>query len=177
MQALVTSALDLRLTWARNLAMLAVAERDALPQVEQLRAKRGEIAAAMRDTPPSPMTALAARLGLSAVQVDLLWIAVAVAGDPLLAVHVEALAGSAARKGASVSLFARLVGLEAAPAAALARWLAGPNALVDNGILVAGDEAPAIRTYAAPARLIAHLAGDDTCERGVRIVLSSTLGS
>jgi len=160
--------LDLRLAWIRNLAMLAVAERDGLPQHEQLRKNSAEIKLALADVPPPP---LAQRLGLTAVQANFFWAAVAVSADPLLAVHVEALGGSSARRGLSVSLFARLVGLDAAPARELAAWLAVSNPLVEGRLVVASDDAaPAVRTYGVPSRVIAHLAGDDTPEPGVVIV-------
>ena len=110
--------LELRLERVRVLAKLAVAERDGLDQGTGLRVRRAEVEAALAElrSAGGPMRRLAGRLGLTALQVDFLWAAVAATADPRLAVHAEALVGSAARLGKGVNLFARLVELDEAAA-------------------------------------------------------------
>jgi AAA+ superfamily predicted ATPase len=133
----------------------------ARAEVEQMT----ELAAATRakladrDEDGEPMAHLARHYGLAPAQVELVWCAVACAVDPRIAPHLEALGGGHARRGLSPALYAMLAELDTAE---LARWLAAPNPLVDDGLLVPAEPAsPAARGYLVAPRLVSFLAGED----------------
>jgi hypothetical protein len=74
--------------------------------------------------------------------------------------HLEALAGSPARRGLSPALYATLVGARDELVADLAHWLVSPNPLVENALVTSGETAShAARTYLASPRLIGYLSG------------------
>src|SRR5258706_604334 len=107
-----------------------------------------------------PMSTLARRLCMSALQIDFVWSAVACSVDGRLVPHLEALGGAHVRRGLSPALFAMLAELDDATVADLAHWLASPNPLVGAGLLVAAESStPASRPYVASSRLVAFLAG------------------
>lgn len=151
-------------------ALLAIAERDKLiDTIEPLRARRDQLDARLAQLPHGAMHELASRLALTASQVDFVWAAIAVAIEPRLTVHVESLGGPPARKGLSVAIYQRITGVEAGTGRDLALWLVRDNPLVAGGLLVPVGEAatPAARTYLAPARLCAYLAGDHALDAGL----------
>ncbi len=148
-------------------ALLAVAERDKL--VDTLRARRDQLDARLAQVPSGAMHELATRLALTPSQIDFVWAAIAVAIEPRVTVHVESLGGPQARRGLSVATYQRITGLDAGTGRELALWLTRENPLVAGGLLVPVGEAatPTARTYLAPARLCAHLAGDRTLDGGL----------
>jgi AAA+ superfamily predicted ATPase len=162
------SELALRVEAVYVRALLAVAERDKLVDtIEPLRARRESIDAQLARVEPGAMHELAARLALTPDQVQFVWAAIAVALEPRLTVHVESLGGTPGRKGLSVALHQRIANLDAGTGRELALWLARRNPLVDGGLLVPVGEVatPAARTYLAPPRLCAHVAGDAALDR------------
>ncbi len=152
---------------ARTLRAIALRDRDDVATTAlTARVAAADQAAVAGDT---PMARLVARLGLAEAQRAFLWAAVAIATEPRLAVHAEALGGSPARRGLAVGLYVHLVDLAPAVGRDLALWLAGPNPLVASGLLTAVDDAsPSARPGAAAPRLCAHLAGDDRPAPGLR---------
>jgi hypothetical protein len=166
----MTDELALRVEAVYVRALLAVAERDKLVDtIEPLRARRDQIDGRLVAVQGGAMASLAARLALTAAQVDFLWAAFAVAVEPRLTVHVESLGGAPGRKGLSVAIHQRISALDPGTGRELALWLASGNPLVASGLLVpVGDSAtPAARTYLAPQRLCAHLAGDTRADAGL----------
>ena len=173
---LALRALELRIERCLVGAMRAVAEsaRDEAA-VAALTARAVTIASALEGAAATPIDRLAARLRLPAEELDFLWTAIAVTIEPRLAVHVEALGGSAARRGVSVALHTRLTSAGTttaidAPGRALAHRLSSGHPLVAHGVLVpVGDHAlAAVRCYAVPARIVGFAIGDDTLEPGLR---------
>ena len=169
----VSAEYRLRCERVHQQALIAVARRhgrdadmprlvERLAVVERQLAEVGEGRAAR----------IAARLGLSRVQVEVLWAAVAVTADARVAPHAEALAGPHARRGLSLGLYAELAGLDDVTVHGLARWLAGPCPLIDAGLLIVAEEQASVaaRPHAVPARVIAYLAGDEAPDRELAIV-------
>ncbi|MEO7094250.1 MAG: ATP-binding protein, partial [Polyangiales bacterium] len=154
---------------------LAIADRDKLAEaIEPLRTRREQLDARIAAaTPADAMLALATRLALTPPQIDFVWAAVAVAIEPRLSVHIESLGGPAGRRGLSVAVYQRIVGGDGGRELAL--WLTRGNPLVEGGLLVPVGEAatPASRTYLAPARLCAHLAGNDDVDPGLARIAPS----
>ncbi len=109
-----------------------------------------------------PMARLARRLGLDHDQTELVWTIVACSIDGRLIPHLETIGGAHTRRGLSPSVYAMLAQLADDSVAQLAHWLASPNALVADGLLLATEPvAPAARAYIATSRLISFLAGED----------------
>ncbi len=165
----MSDELALRIEAFYTRALLAVADRDKLTEaVEPLRTRREQIDLRIAAVvPDEAMHALATRIALTPAQCDFVWAAVAVAVEPRLAVHVESLGGAAGRRGLSVAVYQRITGSDGGRELAL--WLARSNPLVEGGLLVPVGEAatPAARTYLAPSRLCAHLAGNDHVDPGL----------
>jgi ATPase family associated with various cellular activities (AAA) len=162
-------ALRVELIYLR--ALLAVADRDKLDDtVAPLRARREQLEARVATIPSGAMHELAIRFDLAPAQIDFLWAAIAVAIEPRLTVPVESLGGPPSRKGLSVATYQRITGIESGAGRALAMWVDRDNPLVAAGLLIpTGDTAtPASRTYLAPPRLAAHLAGDHRLDEGLR---------
>ena len=154
-------------------ALLAVAERDKLVDTyDPLRARRDQIDARLAQVPHGAMHDLATRLALTPSQIDFVWAAMAVAVEPRITVHAESLGGPPGRRGLSVAIYQRITNLDAGVGRELALWLARENPLVAGGLLVpVGETAtPAARTYLAPPRLCAYLAGDQTVDAEITLV-------
>ena len=148
----------------------------ARAQVEQMT----ELAAAARDAAGElvagaalgdlPMDRLARRLQLAAEHVDLVWSIVACSVDARIVPHLEALGGAHARRGLSIAVYALLAELDEDAAARLAHWLASPNPLVADGLIVATEQvSPAARAYAAAPRLVGYLLDEDRSIAPVRL--------
>jgi AAA+ superfamily predicted ATPase len=170
-QDVASDELALRVELIYLQALLAVADRDKLDDaVAPLRARREQLQARIAATPSGAMHELAIRFGLAPMHVDFLWAAIAVAIEPRLTVPVESLGGPPGRKGLSVATYQRIAGPGGGVGRALALWIDRENPLVAAGLLVpTGDPAtPASRTYLAPPRLAAHLAGDHRLDDGLR---------
>ncbi len=126
---------------------------------------RDELAAIERELPADegdlPMARLARRLGLRREHTELVWTIVACSIDGRVIPHLETLGGAHARRGLSPSVYAMVAQLGDDSVAHLAHWLASPNPLVADGLLVASEQvAPAARAYVASARLVSFLAGE-----------------
>src|SRR5262249_13954616 len=112
---------------------------------------------------------LADRIGLDADELALLWFAVAMTADPLLAPHAVALAGAEARLGASLALYAtvedipppgpRALSLRLGPTHPLFRYALGER--------VDGARVPALAPFRAARRVCRYLAGDDALDEVV----------
>lgn len=148
-------------TYQQALRARAVAER--MPELVEK--ARGELAAIERELVEDgdlPMARLAHRIGLSAEQVELVWAIVACSIDGRVIPHLETLGGAHARRGLSPAVYAMLAEIGDDTVARLAQWLASPNALVADGLLVASEQvSPAARAYVASSRLVSFLVGED----------------
>jgi hypothetical protein len=160
-------------------ALIAIAARDRNEQdAASLRRQLGEAGAnhdqRRRDgmVADTPMARLAKRHALSAAQLELVWAIVATTVDPRIAIPLEALWGTAARRGLSVAAYQHLRGLDAETGRDLALWLAHRSSLLASGLIVGTDPSAPIasRTYVATERLVAHLLGDDAPAAPLRIV-------
>jgi len=167
---------DLRCEIAYTRTLLAVAARDnsdpggeLLRRLAELGALADARASSYRDT---PMARLASRLQLVPAQIDLVWAIVAASVDPRLGIPLEALWGSAARRGLTVAAYTHVRGVEAEVGRDLGAWLGSRNRLVTGGLVVAVDAQapPAWRTYVASERLLGYLVGDDEPGAGLRRV-------
>ncbi len=119
----------------------------------------------------APMSRLARRLGLAREHVELLWAVVACSVDGRLLPHLETLGGGHARRGLSLSVYSMLAELGDGTVADLAHWLASPNPLIADGLITATEKvSPAARAYAASARLVSDLRGEDHVIDPVRVV-------
>jgi AAA+ superfamily predicted ATPase len=168
-----------RLARTYQQAVRARAEIEVMPELAvSASAKLQEIEhglAAEGTQPALPMAMLTRRLALQPQQVEFLWSAVVCSVDGRIVPHLEALGGAHARRGLSASVFAMLAQLDDHTVAGLAHWLASPNALVNDGLLVATEPAsPAARAYVASSRLVSFLAGDDHGTEPLRLVRPST---
>jgi len=151
----------LQLERAHCRALIAVLREDAL--ADNARRRLAAIEQRLADAPPGRMAVLTQRHGLDPLAVDFVWTAVALAAEPRLVAHAEALDGPVARRGLTCALYSRLARLDDADGHALALWLARANPLVDAGLLGVADTAylPAAAPVAAAHRLVTFLAGDD----------------
>jgi hypothetical protein len=158
-------------TYQRALHARAIGEK--LPeQAQQARAKLAALPDADDD---GPMEQLADRLGLAAEHVELVWAIVAASVDARMLPHLETLGGGHARRGLSLSVYAMIAELTDASVAGLAHWLASPNALVSDGLIVATEAmSPAARAYVASSRFVSYLRGDDHSVEPLRIVSAPT---
>jgi len=151
----MSDELALRIEAFYTRALLTIADRDKLTEsIEPLRVRREQIDVRLDAVvSDAAMQNLATRLGLTPVQIDFVWAAVAVSVEPRLTVHVESLGGPPGRRGLSVAVYQRIAGLDGGPDRELALWLGRGNPLVEGGLLVPVGEAatPAVRTYLAPA--------------------------
>ena len=117
-----------------------------------------------------PMASLIGRLALAPQHVDFVWTAVACSVDGRIVSHLETLGGAHARRGLSASVYAMLAELDDDSVAGLAHWLASPNALVADGLLLATEPAsPAARAYVASSRLVSFLTGKPHSSEPLRI--------
>ena len=117
----------------------------------------------------SRLQLLAQRLELAPDEAEFLCFVAAVASDPLLTPHVLTLAGSDVRRGASLSLFAQVAGLEPPRARALALALSSRHPLVAGRLLVPVDshDLSALTPFMVPRRVLAFLAGVDEVDEAV----------
>jgi hypothetical protein len=135
---------------------------DAAREIERLRAEPSDESPAM--------ARLARRLGLTSVEVELVWTLVACSVDGRLLPHLETLGGGHARRGLSMAVYAMLAQLEDETVARLAQWLASGNPLVATGLISSAEAvSPAARAYVASPRLVAFLRGDDHVVEPLRI--------
>ncbi len=149
--------------WGARLERAAAARRGQPVAAIDERLGALEAALADRRRPPSVARALASRLGLSPVDVELLWCVVAVAIDPVAQRAADELTRGRARRGVPVALFAEVAGLDARAVEALATSLARGHALVRSRLVEQVEgEVPAAAALAPTPRLLAHLVGDDT---------------
>jgi hypothetical protein len=144
----------------------AVRARAAAEQLPEVAAKaRDALAAVERELGNGaglPMARLARRIGLSPEQTELVWAIVACSIDGRVIPHLEALGGAHARRGLSPAVYAMLAELGDESSARLAHWLASPNPLVWDGLLVASEQvSPAARAYVASSRLVSFLQDED----------------
>ncbi|MDB4953736.1 MAG: ATPase central domain protein [Myxococcales bacterium] len=109
------------------------------------------------------MVELARRLSLRPEHVELVWAVVACSIDARIVSHLEALGGAHARRGLSPAVYSMLAELDGDSGARLAHWLASPNPLVGDGLLVETEQvSPAARAYVASPRLVSFLLGEAT---------------
>jgi hypothetical protein len=152
-------------------AALLVAERDQLAEADALRTQARLATERVKSVASGGMSMLATRHAIDARHVEFLWAAAVLASDPRLVLHAEALAGPTVRRGLSVALHARLVGLDDDSARQLAIELSTTSKLVANGLLIPDESASAVtRTYLAPPRLLGFLRGIEAPEPGLRFV-------
>ena len=136
--------------------------KDARTQLDSLRATRED---------ETPMSRLADRLGLGREHVDLVWAIVACSVDGRALPHLETLGGGHARRGLSLAVYAMIAELTDESVAALAHWLASPNPLIADGLIVATEAvSPAARAHVASPRLVSFLRGEDHAVAPLRIV-------
>jgi hypothetical protein len=153
----------------RRLALMyqrAVRARAEAEQMHELaasaRATASAIEAELAAEGDGPMAQLAARLQLSREQVELAWAVVACSVDGRLLPHLETLGGGHARRGLSLSVYAMLAELTDESVAGLAHWLASPNPLLADGLIVSTETvSPAARAYVASARFVGFLRGEE----------------
>ncbi len=163
---------ELSLERAHLRAMRAVAGRgtavDPEPDLEIAARIGAEITAieevlASEESDPAglPMTDLAQRFGLTAGEVDFLWTAVAMAAEPRMITHAQALVGSEARRGLSMSLYAVLADLDGAAARALALRLSPSHPLLRYRLLDSIEDgySHAAAALGVSSRLVSYLAG------------------
>ncbi|MBP6847685.1 MAG: ATP-binding protein [Kofleriaceae bacterium] len=159
-------AMHLQLERWRARAERAVARRggrDVDELDEQIEELERELARA--ELRHARMRALAARLGLVDLEVDLLWWIVAAASEPAVLRASESLGGSRARRGASLALFAEVAAVAPEAARDLALQLARGHRLIASGLVrQADDEVSAASPLTPTPRLMAYLAGDDLPE-------------
>ncbi len=128
------------------------------------------LAAGLIEPSDAPMSRLARRLGLDREHVELLWAVVACSIDGRLLPHLESLGGGHARRGLSLAVYAMLAELGDDSVAELAHWLSSPNPLIADGLVTATENvSPAARAYAASARLVSFLRGEDHAIEPLRI--------
>jgi hypothetical protein len=170
----------LRIEHTYQRIVLARAERDGLTEAGE-EARRGArrieriLAELEAEDRPRPMQRLAVRLALTEIQIDFVWTALGCALDGRIVPHLESLGGLHGRRGLSVSVYAALAALDGSASAALADWLAGPNPLVENGLLApTEDVSPAARAYMVSPRLISFLS---EVERSLAPLRSITIRS
>jgi hypothetical protein len=161
-----SSSSEARAAFRRRLARTyqqAVRARAAVEQMHELAAAaKQKIADIPAENPELPMGRLARRLGLAPEHVELLWAIVACSVDARMVPHLETMGGAHARRGLSPSVYAMLAELDDDTVANLAHWLASPNPLVADGLIVATEPAsPAARAYVAATRLVSYLTGDE----------------
>jgi hypothetical protein len=163
---------DQRLAITYQQAVRARADAEQMTELaEQARARLAELVRDGVDRQDGPMTILARRLELRPEHVELVWAIVACSVDGRLLPHLETIGGGHARRGLSLSVYAMLAELTDETVAALAHWLASPNALVADGLIVATEAvSPAARAYVASARLVSYLRGEDHAVAPLRIV-------
>ncbi|MBK9071511.1 MAG: AAA family ATPase [Myxococcales bacterium] len=142
------------------------------------RAKRGDLEDAIRRelestqaqleaaAPANPsddrMQLLASRMGLSPDDVELGWASVALACDPRLAPHIEALSGERPKLGLSLVGFAALAQLPMARCVALGMSLSSGHPWISSGLLELGEgSVGTLRPVTASGRLCRYLAGDN----------------
>lgn len=155
--------LELRLARAYALVLRASArEAGDAAGVEQhareLDALDGELGARASG---SPMTRLAQAMGLSAIEIDFVWAAVACTHDPRLGGHLRALVGPEARRGLSPSTYAAVFRPGDPRVVDLARDLSPAHPLLRGRLLENADgRASAIFAPLVPSRaLVAYLSG------------------
>jgi hypothetical protein len=160
-------------------ALIAIAARDRNEQdAASLRRQLSEAGATHDErarngtVADTPMARLAKRHALTADQRELAWAIVAATADPRIAIPLEALWGTSARRGMSVAAYQHLRGLDAETGRDLALWLAHRCPLLASGLLVCTEPGAPIasRTYVASERLVAHLVGDDAPGGSLRLV-------
>ncbi|MEO8703715.1 MAG: ATP-binding protein [Kofleriaceae bacterium] len=111
---------------------------------------------------------LARMLRLSAVELDLMWTAVAATSDPTLSPDIRDLCGGEGRHGISQALYAVLAGLDASSARALALTLTPLHPLLRYGLLeLRGDGLGVAQPLAATPRTASYLAGLDRIDEQV----------
>ena len=104
---------------------------------------------------------LAERLGVTAEERELLWLAVAISCDPRLLPHAQVLGGNDVKRGVTLSLFATIMGQTAERSRSLALSLGSGNALLRFRLLEVTDEAvvPSARVLTAASRLAHYFSG------------------
>jgi hypothetical protein len=159
-----------RLARTYQQAVRARAEAEQLAELaHEARARLGDLGTSVGPD-DGPMTRLAHRLALSPEHVELIWAIVACSVDGRLLPHLETLGGGHARRGLSLSVYTMLAELTDQSVAALAHWLASPNALVADGLIVATEAvSPAARAYVASPRLVSYLRSEDHVLAPLRI--------
>jgi hypothetical protein len=153
-------------------AVRARADVENMPELAAAaRTQIAELRAAARGT--GPMDQLAQRLGLDADQVALAWAIVACSVDGRVLPHLETIGGGHARRGLSLAVYAMLAELPSERTATLSHWLALPNPLVADGLIVSTEQvSPAARAHVASPRFISYLRGDAPSLAPLRVVVA-----
>jgi len=106
---------------------------------------------------------LASRLNLEAIDVEFLWLAAAMSTAPAVVTQAEAMIGSRATKGVSLSLLELATDQGRGELRDLARRLDDDHPLLRSGFLIATDAQAVLpaRTFQLAHRVVRYLAGDD----------------
>lgn len=153
---------DLQLELAYLRAMRAVARRDSPEAVAGIDEAIDHVHVVLRGaeaetTTELPMRRLATQFGLSFVEQNLVWAAVAATGDPRFVIPATALVGSDARGGLPLALFSLIAELDGDVSRMIALRLTVTHPLVRYQLLEVGSESQVVR---AKPSLAVYLAGD-----------------
>ena len=161
---------ELRLERVRLLVLRALAR--ARGDASALDAELSDVDRALATTPRGRDVLLAERVGLGLDALDFLWLVAAVSGDPMVGPHAVALAGSEARRGASLALYAAIAELPARRIRALATALGPAHPLRRFGLIEPADDhtVDAMTPFRAARRLIAFLDGDDEVDQALSAI-------
>ena len=147
-------------------ALLREAGRDAAREVlarldRELTDLDAALAALPEDAEARPMSSLARALELDPDQLDFLWTAVALAGNPPMRVHVLEL-DDLALNGLTTTAYCRMVELSPERSRALGLSVLADHPAVKHGLLRAGnlERTPSAWTMAPAIELVCHLAGE-----------------
>ncbi|MBW2277571.1 MAG: ATP-binding protein [Deltaproteobacteria bacterium] len=110
-----------------------------------------------------PMNELVARFSLTGDEADFLWTAVAMAAEPRMITHAQALVGSEARRGLSMSLYSVLANLAGDQSRALALQLNPAHPLLRFRLLDTIEEgySHSAAALTVSSRLVSYLSGGD----------------
>ncbi|HVV84511.1 MAG TPA: hypothetical protein VHE35_15690, partial [Kofleriaceae bacterium] len=159
---------DLQLHRAHLRAMRAVVRRepevgrDVLAKLDdELATIEAALAALPADAHARPMLRLADALGLDGDELDLLWTAVALAGNPPTRIHAQEL-DELALHGLTTTAYCRMVELSPERSRALGLRVLADHPAVQHGLLRAGnlERLPSGWTLAPAIELVTYLAGE-----------------
>ena len=129
-------------------------------ELDAIEAAIGEVTSGVADL---PMIEIAERFALTLGEADFLWTAVAMAAEPRMITHAQALVGSEARRGLSMSLYAVLADLDGASSRALALRMSPSHPLLRYRLLDSIEEGylHSAAALSVSSRLVSYLAGGD----------------